>query len=176
MTQLQPSALCYQDLTEFFNDKHPQLQNYLFWKVRSHEVAEELAQETYVRFLRQVKSQSILDLNAFLFTVAKNLAFDYLRTVKRQQKFEYIPIDGDMPDHKADTEALVDQQQLALRLEQTIADLPDKTREIFLLYRADELSYKNIAHRLDISERTVEYHLRRAVLHCRNALKESGMD
>lgn len=170
MTQFQTSAVYFQDLTEFFNDKHPQLQNYLFWQVRSHEIAEELAQETYARFLRQPEPYGILDLNAFLFTIAKNLAFDYLRGLKRQQAYEFIPLDSELPDRQADTETLVDQQQLSNRLEQSIANLPYKTREILLLYRADDFSYKEIASRLAISERTVEYHLRRAVLHCRKEL------
>ena len=81
-----PSPASGQDLTEFYRDRHPQLQSYLYWQVRSQEIAEELAQETYLRFLKQATPQPILDLNAFLFTIAANLARDHLRSNKRQQQ------------------------------------------------------------------------------------------
>lgn len=158
-----------QELVDFFKSSHPQLQKYLYWQVRSREVAEELAQETYLRFLKQ-EPQQILDLNAFMFTIAANLARDHLRGVKREQSREYVPLDACIADSKPNTEDIIARQCLGAQLQQAIAGLPDKTREIFLLYRADELSYKQIAARLDISERTVEYHLRQAMSLCRSFL------
>ncbi|WP_445367347.1 RNA polymerase sigma factor [Methylomonas sp. BW4-1] len=168
MTQPHNTATS-QELADFFNASHPQLQKYLYWQVRSREVAEELAQETYLRFLKQEPRQ-ILDLNAFMFTIAANLARDHLRGIKRQQHREMVPLDTDIADSKPHTEDIVARQYLGEQLQQAIASLPDRTREIFLLYRADELSYKQIAARLDISERTVEYHLRQALLLCRSFL------
>jgi len=169
MTQYNNEASC-QDLADFFNTRHPQLQKYLFWQVRSQEIAEELAQETYLRFLRQSEPQQIFDLNAFLFTVASNLARDHLRSIKRQQSREFVPLNNEIADSKPHTEDIIAKQCLEAQLQQAIHSLPEKTREIFLLYRADELSYKQIAVRLDISERTVEYHLRQAMMHCRRCL------
>jgi len=166
------TAVCCQDLADFFSTRHSHLQKYLFWQVRSHEIAEELAQETYLRFLRQSEPQSILDLNAFLFTIAANLARDHLRSVKRQQNREFVALDTEIADSKPHTEDIIAKQCLEAQLQQAIASLPEKTREIFLLYRADELSYKQIAEQLTLSERTVEYHLRQAMLHCRRCLTD----
>lgn len=171
MTQ-QHNAVSSQELADFFNASHPQLQKYLYWQVRSQDVAEELAQETYLRFLRQEPRQ-ILDLNAFMFTIAANLARDHLRGVRREQSREYVPLDTDIADSNPNTEDIIARQCLGEQLQQAIANLPDRTREIFLLYRADELSYKQIAARLHISERTVEYHLRQALLLCRSFLTKS---
>lgn len=72
------NSLKTHDLSAFFNARHAQLTQYLFYMVHSQEVAEELAQETYARFLRQAdEPRNILDLNAFLFTIASNLARDH---------------------------------------------------------------------------------------------------
>jgi RNA polymerase sigma-70 factor (ECF subfamily) len=162
------------DLSAYFNACHVQLTQYLYYMVHSREVAEELAQETYVRFLRQAEEpRPILDLNAYLFTIASNLARDHLRVIKRENEREYVTLDDDMPDHNLDPEAQVVRQCLENQLQRAISDLPAKTREIFLLYRADELSYKQIASRLDISERTVEHHLHQALLHCRKLLTKA---
>ena len=169
MTQYN-DAVCCQDLVDFFNNRHLQLQKYLFWQVRSHDIAEELAQETYLRFLKQSGTPQILDLNAFLFTIAANLARDHLRSSKRKQSRNFVPLDTEIADSKPNTEDIIAKQCLEAQLQQAIASLPEKTREVFLLYRADELSYKQIAVQLAISERTVEYHLRQAMLHCRRCL------
>ncbi len=48
--------------------------------------------------------------------------------------------------------------------------LTPKTREVFLLHRAQELSYKEIAAKLEISISTVEYHMARALVHIGRAL------
>lgn len=163
----------YQDLVEFFNNRHPQLQKYLFWQVRSEAIAEELAQETYLRFLKQPKP--VIDLNAFLFTIAANLARDHQRSAKRRQNLieDVFDSGSDVADTRPTPEDQLAKQAMQIQLQQAIDSLPEKTREIFLLYRAEELSYKQIAARLEITERNVEYHLSRAMLLCRRFLTNS---
>lgn len=164
-----------QELADFFNERNAQLQKYLFWHVRSREIAEELAQETYVRFLRQPETRQVIDLNAFLFTVAANLARDYLRSSARRHRIqEPLPLDPELPDTGPSPEEIVASQHLGEQLEKAINTLPAKTREIFLMYKADGLRYREIAEHLGISERTVEYHIRQAALHCRSYLTGAG--
>ncbi len=164
------SAAAYPELVAFFNDRNLELQKYLLWQVKSPETAEELAQETYLRFLKVPEPGRIGDLNAFLFTIAANLARDHLRGRQRGQSREFLPLDAELEDAKPSTEEIVASQLLGEKLETAIASLPKKTREVFLLYRADELRYRDIAEKLGISERTVEYHVRQAMLHCRRCL------
>lgn len=164
------NAVACQELTDFYYARHAQLQKYLFWHVRSVEVAEELAQETYLRFLKQSEPKQILDLNAFLFTIAANLARDHLRSVKRGQAREFVSLDVQLPDTKPNTEEIIASQCLENQLQQAILNLPEKTQEVFLLYHADDYSYKQIAAHLNISTRTVEYHLRQALILCRSFL------
>jgi RNA polymerase sigma-70 factor (ECF subfamily) len=170
MSQYSDLVCSQDDLAEFFNTRHVQLQKYLFWHVRSYDIAEELAQETYLRFLKHSGELKILDLNAFLFTIAANLARDHLRSVKRKQKYSFIALETELIDSKPNSEEIITKQCLEKQLQQAINSLPKKTKEVFLLYRADELTYKQIAVQLAISERTVEYHLRQALIHCRRCL------
>ncbi|MEI6544039.1 MAG: RNA polymerase sigma factor [Methylococcales bacterium] len=170
MSQYNELVSSHDELAEFFNTRHLQLQKYLFWHVRSYDIAEELAQETYLRFLKHSGELKILDLNAFLFTIAANLARDHLRSVKRKQRYSFIGLEAELVDSKPNAEEIITRQCLEKQLQQAIESLPEKTKEVFLLYRAEELSYKQIAVQLSISERTVEYHLRQALLHCRRCL------
>lgn len=52
MTRDCGASITYQELIDFFNGRHEQLQKFLLWQVKCRETAAELAQETYVRFLR----------------------------------------------------------------------------------------------------------------------------
>ena len=106
------NTVSYHGLADFFYSRHPQLKKYLYWQVRSHEIAEELAQETYVRFLRQSEPQQIFDLNAFLFSIAANLARDHLRSIKRGQARKFVPLDHEIADSKPHTEDIIARQCL----------------------------------------------------------------
>jgi RNA polymerase sigma-70 factor (ECF subfamily) len=58
------------------------------------------------------------------------------------------------------------------RVEQAIARLPKRTREVFMMHRFDDLGYDRIAHRLGISEKAVEREMVRALLAIRKARKD----
>jgi RNA polymerase sigma-70 factor (ECF subfamily) len=64
--------------------------------------------------------------------------------------------------------AAYQQEQL---MQDAILALPEATRQIFLLYHVDELSYREIGERLSITPRSVEYQLRRALIECRAFIK-----
>jgi RNA polymerase sigma-70 factor (ECF subfamily) len=59
-------------------------------------------------------------------------------------------------------------------LRQAIESLPERTREIFLLYHIEGRSYREIAETLELSPRTVEYRLRQALGHCREYARRTG--
>lgn len=58
------------------------------------------------------------------------------------------------------------------KLEQSINELPDGQREAFLMHRIDQLSYREIADRLDISVKAVEKRIHKALVKLRGILKE----
>lgn len=55
-------------------------------------------------------------------------------------------------------------------ISQTVEALPPKCRQVFLMYRGEELSMREISEKLDVSVKTVENHIRRAMLECRRSL------
>lgn len=55
------------------------------------------------------------------------------------------------------------EQELKMKIEKTIQDLPDRCREVFMLSRMNGLKNKEIAEKLDINIKNVERHLNRAL-------------
>ena len=85
---------------------------------------------------------------------------------------------GELPDTVPDAWPAADQvvaarQELDI-LRQAVGDLPDKCRTVFVLYRGRGLTMRQIAERLGISEKTVEKHIAKAMLHCRGRLRLAG--
>lgn len=116
--------------------------------------------------------EPIRNARAYLYRVAANLATDRLR----QEKRRHAVISGEpIPEQIQDRQPLADQivsgrQEFAL-LQDTIRALPEKCRAAFLLYRGENLTMQQVADRLGISPKTVEKHIAKAMLACRNRLR-----
>jgi len=141
------------------------LMQFLTYKVKCAETAADLTQETYLRIAQHQKLDSIENMRAYLFRIANNLAIDHLRSRSRQfqQDAEIMTDDLVCPKPEPDT-VLADTQQLAF-LEQAIYDLPEKCRTVFLMCRVEGKSYAEVSDALGISTRTVESHIRNALIH-----------
>jgi len=76
-------------------------------------------------------------------------------------------IAGFTPDNDKLTE-----EDISRLLDQGIAELPEKCREVFLLSRNEHLSHRQISERLGISEKTVDDHITRALKKLRTPLSK----
>ena len=118
--------------------------------------AEDLAQETY---LRAVAAGAIIrNPKAFLARVALNAARDQAR--RRKVRPRLVGAEAGPP-----AIALPVQDQ-ALLLKDAILALPPKLQDVFLLSRFGGLTYEEIAHRLQISVKTVEKRMTKALAMC----------
>jgi RNA polymerase sigma factor (sigma-70 family) len=163
-------------LETLFLEYWPKLTSWLYPVVRCRETAAELTQEAYLHLLSFSRQQTIRHPRAFLYQTAKNLALDHLRK-DRVQGLHVTDLDeaAQMPaDQPSAERVLLDRE----RVDQFLAameTMSPRSREVFVLHRVQELSYRQIAHRLNISESAVEKNIMRALTHCRRALQDCGV-
>jgi len=119
--------------------------------------ADELCQETFVRFLRHRHRLHVHNgtLGAWLFRVATNLFRDRLRRRRPVQTLQTEPVDGDASD-------IVAVRDLDARVRAEVERLPAELRAVFLLRAHHELTYPKLAEALGVSERTAKQRFRRA--------------
>ncbi len=137
-------------------------------------LAEDLAQETYLRVLRAAESRPIEHVEAFLHQTARNLALDHER--KRRSR-SVVEVNGSpdealhgIPDTAPSQEAaLIERERFAL-LRRALNGLPPRVQQVVLLSRISEWSNRRIAEHLGVSERTVFNDLKMAMAHCRESL------
>lgn len=153
-------------LTQLFLAHRRELQRYLTERLHDRELAADLMQETFLRFAEQSSGPAIAHDRAYLYRTAHNLVVDHARRAARHGT-EVRP-HGELTQFPEDTpgaEVTVDARRRLLRLHAAIEELPERTRRVFVLHRIEELSYREVAARLGISESSVQKHLAKALRH-----------
>ena len=162
-------AIDHEKISSLFHCHREAIIAFLMHRVRCPETAQDLSQETYLRLLRKPTLAHTDNLTGYLYRTAERLAIDFLRHHQRTAA-DALPLDEDLlcPQVLPDELAIL-RQQCELLLD-AIASLPSQCRNVFLLRKIDDLSYSEIGAQLAISEKTVQRHLVKAMLHCHRRL------
>ncbi len=120
-------------------DQYNKIYTFCYFKVKHKEVAEDITQETFLRYLQFYSGLDNSKQLAFLYTIAKNGCMDYFRRNKHPE-----PLTEDLIAPLPDTDT-------ALAVGQAIAQLSEAEQELVLLRYANELSLGEIATYLGIS-------------------------
>ncbi|NQX37267.1 RNA polymerase sigma-70 factor, ECF subfamily [Pedobacter steynii] len=115
--------------------------------------AEDIIQEIFAQLWLKRDQVAIDNLAAYLHTAVRFQVFKAIRDGKAR-----IDLSSQAEEFfdKNSIEDILHEKELDKRLEESIATLPEKCREIFILSRKEHLSVKEIAARLQISPKTVE--------------------
>lgn len=153
-----------------FRQYYPGLCKSLYRTLRDASLAEDIVQEVFLKVWdRRATLQMDEAIPAYLYRSCYNTALNFLHRQKPQTDIgplaESIP-GSETPEKDLDLLETEDQVHRA------IAALPPKTRLVFSLSRFEELSYKDIADRLEISVKSVEKHMGIALQRLRENLRE----
>ena len=137
--------------------------------VKSPEVAEELVSDVFYSIWKNRNRLLISSPKAYLFTSVRNKAFDHLRKVKKQIHCD-IENATNLPADTANSQEILVLRELTASMENSVARLPKQCRLIYELSRDQGLKYKEIATILQVSVKTVETQMGRALKHLRNSM------
>lgn len=134
--------------------------------LQDNEVAKEVVQDVFFRLWegrRELADDTVLD--SYLSRMVKNRSIDYLRSrvVQVRNHEEYLI---DMVHTIRMEESGLEQfsyEELSDRINKAIASLPDQMRTVFVMNRIEGMKYREISVKLGISQKTVEYHISRAL-------------
>ncbi|WP_128544575.1 sigma-70 family RNA polymerase sigma factor [Larkinella soli] len=143
-------------------------------KLQSQEVAEELVQDLFVDLWERRQTARIDELRNYLFGAVKYKVLNEIRSRLQQSRFQQ-QAGASLPEADHRTEEMLAYEELSDAVRSSIALLPEKTQLIFRMNREENQSVRQIAHRLQVPERTVEYHLTQSVRALRLHLKDFVM-
>lgn len=134
-------------------------------------VAEELSQDVFLELWRRRETLAPdSSVPGYLMQAVRNRALNHLRHLQVQKKSVVFVEALSEPAERAD--AALDGSELAAAVAQAIADLPPRTREVFVMSRERNLRYSEIAEALGVSVKAVEANMSRALRMLRERLAQ----
>lgn len=157
-------------LERLFEKRH-RFERFSMLYVHDREVARDIMMDSFRYFMEHIADiDTGGNIEAYMFRVVKNKCLDWLQrerirqsvehTMQKDAEFELnmrlVTLRAFDPDWLYDVE-------LRGRIQNAIDNLPEKTRRIFLMSRHDNMTYQQISNALDISVKTVEFHISKAL-------------
>lgn len=152
-----------------FENHFAQVRSYVFYRSGDADLATDIAQETFLKIWEKQNSFQPDKIKGLLFKIAGDLFVSHYRKEKRSFEFfnSYVfDSESQSPEEEMAFEQLKDSYKNALD------EMNEKQRTVFLLSRAENLKYTEIAEMLGISVKAVEKRMKFALEYLRNLLKQ----
>lgn len=157
--------------TQVYDDYVDRIYRFIFFKVGSEEIAQDLCSETFLRGWQSFKSkeQEIDNPQAFLYQIARNLVIDHYREKAKTQTVsaDYVSIAD--PGQDLEEQALSRSDLDTIKL--ALFDLKDNYQEIVVWHYVEDLSIPEISKMLKKSEGAVRVMLHRALKSLKNKVE-----
>ena len=133
--------------------------------VSTREAAEEIVSDVFVKIWnRREELDKIANLEVYLFVAVKNHSLNYL---EQYSSLRIAPLSDDSGlsqlTNSVDPERTMEWKEILFKMDQEVGRLPDQCRRVFKLIKEEGFKYKDVAEILNISPRTVETQLFRAM-------------
>lgn len=147
-------------MSEDLQHQYDKIYKYCYFKVKNKDLAEDLTQETFLKYYAQNTYTSHGKALAYLYTIARNLCIDTFRQKQSEALDENILISND------------DEICTHLALRQAVRELSDELMEIVFLRYGSEFSINEIAAALNLSRFSVHRKLNTALKELNKIIKK----
>ena len=158
-----------QGFSEIYDRYWEKLLAIAFFHSRDEQAAEDIVHDVMLSLWARRSEIKIESLNAYL---AMAVRFAVFKTIVRDRRRRELLANRNISVEFSDTEEKLEAKFLKESLKETLERLPEKTRLVFDYSRSDGLSISEIAHKVDLSPKAVEYHITKALRVFRNKLKK----
>ncbi|MFY0643451.1 MAG: RNA polymerase sigma-70 factor [Bacteroidia bacterium] len=148
----------------FYEKLQPSLFAFAIYILRSEADAKEIVNDVFVKLWEKRDSLGPFDtdapkrLKSYAFQATKNAALNHMRKENKQ----WLQVDADPPEEVTPSSIMEDKENVKT-LENWLQELPDRCRQVFVMSRIDGLNNREIADLLEISVKTVENQMTKAL-------------
>lgn len=143
-----------------FDEHYKAIRNFVYYLSGDLNLADDLTQDVFLVLWEERDKINDETVKSYLFTIAKNRYFKQHQ--KKAVRLNFISKLNSEPNHES-PEFVLELKEFDQKLQTAIADIPDKTRAIFLMSRIDQMTYSEIAAMLNLSNKAVEKHMSKAL-------------
>lgn len=155
--------------------------NFIYSKIYDKDLANDIFQDTFIKVIRTLKRGKYNEEGKFLpwvMRIAHNLIIDHFRKNKRMPKFDHpgeFEIFDILEDDQLNAEKVIVKDQKENDLKQLIEELPADQCEVLKMRIYQDLSFKEIAYKTDVSINTALGRMRYALINLRKKIDEKGL-
>jgi RNA polymerase sigma-70 factor, ECF subfamily len=162
-------------LEQLFTFYYPRLYGFSKSFLKLEEGIDDILQEVFLKIWENRKNIKTPDtFNSYIFTITRNRLLNELRSrlndKKLKDKIKNLSVAEELISFE-----LADYTELKEKMDLLVGELPERQREVFRLSRVEGLSYKEIGEKLNISEKTIEYHIHQSISFLKKRLKSLGL-
>jgi len=146
-----------------YSEFNPRLKKFISVLTKNESDADELVQEVFIKIWQnREKLKNYSSFESYLFRVAYRTTIDLLRKRSKEAKYiehvKSLQVFEEYPDHIEE----LDRDELEVKLNHLIEEMPVRQREVFKMKYFQDSSYKEIADHFGISVNTVQNHMAKA--------------
>jgi RNA polymerase sigma-70 factor (ECF subfamily) len=147
--------------------------SYIIRYVYSKEIAQDIISDLFYSLWKDGLYQNMhMSYRAYLYVAARNRALKYLRKELGKGERENLPEEEkDFISSFPSPQQIIQYEELSLKIEQAIQSLPPQNQKVFLMNRFEGKKYTDISKELNISKKTVEAHISKALTLLRKLLQ-----
>jgi RNA polymerase sigma-70 factor (ECF subfamily) len=160
----------YSAFEKIFKRTYKSLCTFSNGMVKKHELSEEIVDDVFCSLWKNRKKIHITtSFHAYLLAAVRNKSFDWLRKMKHEKR-TLLENAAAVPCGQSIAHETLIYEELHEQIEMAIQELPKQCRTIFLMSRDQDLKYKEIAQILNISIKTVDTQMGRALKYLRKTI------
>ena len=145
---------------------------YAYSFLNDKDEAEEVVQASFISIWEKRDNIEIqTSLKAYMYRMVRNSCLNVIKHQKVKQQHVAFEMAGGEPAHEAVAQSVIS-SELEEKIYEAMIVLPEQCRLVFQLSRFEELKYSEIAEHLNISIKTVENHMGKALKIMRTQLKD----
>lgn len=150
----------------------PRVEAFACCMLKDRSEAEDLAHDLFLKLWESRESlQQVRSVRNYLFRMTKNAVFDRFEHKAVDARYRQSAAPKDLREIVSnDLVEQIDRQELLLLIDMAIEKMPPQRRNVFRMSRFEGVSYQEIALRLGISQKTVEYHIHEALAELRKLI------
>lgn len=149
--------------------------NYSLYMVKNRMDAEDITQDVFIKLWNNFEKINLIKAKSWLLKTTHNLCIDYLRKRKKQmnrsEEIEENTISDDK-DFLSNQESSYRRNMLKERINNSIKELPDNLKSVFVLYEIEGFKYREISKAMNVPLNSVKVYLLRARKKLQEDLRE----
>jgi len=160
---LPPGKYSKEELSWFrsiFDQHYESIRSFAYYKTGDVDLADDIVQEVFIKLWTNRQNVKDETVKALLYTIATNTIKNHYKHQKIVYNFQKQEVSNETSD-EADSQ--LRQDELNKKLQDALAAVPEKAREVFLMNRIEGLTYADIAERLGLSVKAIEKRMSEAL-------------